>query len=200
MQGINHVLVDQDGIVADCVRGMLEVHGITKPLEEVYAKYPGEWDLVKILGMPLPQFWKPLDMEFWAKLEPMHDAFEIIKHLEERFGRDKLTIWTSPSLNYGCHEGKLRWIERHLPRHYKHNIVFGSKKELGAAPDTILIDDADHNINKFVARGGHGCLVPRIWNSDHSNRHRSLEVMIQRLDEIEKRLSESRNTGKGLLT
>jgi hypothetical protein len=56
MQGINHVLVDQDGIVADCVRGMLEIHGITKSLEEVYFNHPGEWDLVKSLVCLFPNF------------------------------------------------------------------------------------------------------------------------------------------------
>jgi 5'(3')-deoxyribonucleotidase len=200
MNQINHVLLDMDGVIADFIRGVFEIHDIKETIEELYTRHLGEWDLFKILGMPAAKFWKPMDFEFWSKLEPMPDGFEIIKHLEERFGRNKITIWTSPSLNYGCHEGKLRWVERYLDRHYKHNIVFGSKKELGAAQDTILIDDADHNINKFFARGGRICLVPRIWNSDHSNRHRSLEVMIQRLDEIEKRLSESRNTEKGLLT
>jgi 5'(3')-deoxyribonucleotidase len=186
MKGDFEILLDMDGVLVDFIRGCIEVHDLRTTTEELYKENPGCWDVLSILKMQAPAFWKPMDFEFWSKLEWLSDGPDIVKHLEERYGQEHITLWTSPSENYGCMDGKKRWVERHLPRHYKHNIVFGSKKHLGARRDTILVDDSDSNVAKFGARGGKVCKPPRMWNSDYANRHRVMESIQEQLDRIER--------------
>lgn len=162
---IDHVLLDMDGVLVDFISGALEIHNIKETQEEIYKSNPGEWDLMKLLNMSAPAFFKPMDEEFWAKLDWMPDGHQILVMLEKAFGQENITICSSPSENYGCIDGKKRWIERHLPRHYKHNTIFTNKKERCARSDTVLIDDSDKNILKFKEKGGVTYLVPRIWNS-----------------------------------
>ncbi len=166
---IEHCFLDLDGVLVDFVQGALDVHNFEITVAEMYKNILGEWDFVKHLSpkMTAASFWKPMNEEFWAKLEWMDDGREIVRVLEDRFGQKNITLWTTSSDNYGCAEGKKRWVERHLPKHYKHNIIFGHAKHFGAAKDTILVDDRDLNIDKFAERGGNTLLVPRLWNKLH---------------------------------
>lgn len=183
MKGDFEILMDLDGVLVDFIRGVIEVHGLHKTTEELYAGCPNK-DIVEILNMPAAYFWKPMNEEFWSKLEWLPDGEEILKYIEKRFGQEHITLWTSPSLNHGCMDGKLRWVERHLPRYYKHNIVFGHKKHLGARPDTILVDDMDKNVTKFVERGGKVVQPPRIWNSLWQDSYRVLSHIEEQFDKI----------------
>lgn len=137
-----------------------------------------------------PAFWKPLDFEFWSKLEWHSDGKEILEIVESRFGRENIVLCTSPSSNYGCHDGKLRWIERHMDRHYKHNIIFSHHKELNVAHDTVLVDDGDHNIDRFIKRGeslginAQTIQIPRIWNRHHEHRDRSVCYLKEKLNAL----------------
>jgi 5'(3')-deoxyribonucleotidase len=186
LKGKFEVLLDLDGCLVDFIKGVIEVHNLRTTTEELYEGHHGCWEIIHLVKMSPPYFWKPMDQEFWAKLDWLPDGEEIFKYVEDRCGRDNITLWTTPSLNYGCIEGKLRWVERHLPRHYKHNIVFGSKKFLGANPNAVLIDDSDHNIKKFTEKGGHVVHVPRLWNSLYPRRDRVMDSIISQLDAIER--------------
>lgn len=174
-------LLDMDGVIVNFVQGVLDAHCVSTPQEEVYASHPGVWDVAGILGLTDQAFWEPLGEEFWAGLGWMPDGEQILSAVERRFQRENVVLWTSPSLNYGCHAGKLRWVERHLPQHYRHNIVFSGRKELGAHPDHLLVDDSDSNVDRFAARGGRICQVPRVWNRLHGHRHRSLDYLVESL-------------------
>ncbi len=180
------ILLDLDGVLVDFIRGIIEIHDLRVSTEELYQYHLGSPDVTEIVQMSPPAFWKPCDFEFWSKLEWMPDGQEILTYVEQRFGRESITLWTSPSLNYGCIEGKLRWVERHLPRYYKHNVIFGSKKHLGARPDTILIDDSDVNEIKFLERGGKCAKPPRIWNSLYHDRNNVMLSLVEQLDSIER--------------
>ncbi len=177
-------LLDMDGVLANFVQGSLDIHNIKMDAEMLYAGHEGQWDFVKILGMSQPAFWKPMDEEFWAKLDPMPDAFKILELVEARFGRENVMLLTSPSNNYGCHAGKIRWMERHLPRHYSKTAghMFGSRKELLARPNNWLIDDRDQNVDDFRSHGGIGTLVPRVWNRFHNIRASALDFLKEALD------------------
>lgn len=177
-------LLDMDGVLVNFVKGSLDIHNISTSVDEMYANHPGEWDFVKILGMSPPAFWKPMDEEFWAKLEWMPDGQDILRMVEQRFGQENVVIVTSPSSNYGCHAGKLRWMERHLPRHYSKSKghMFGSLKWLMSNPNHILVDDHNENVDAFASyNGGQICHVPRIWNRLHEQRHRTREFVAERL-------------------
>jgi hypothetical protein len=61
-----------------------------------------------------------------------------------------------------------------LPK-YANNVWIGTDKSKWANDTTILIDDADHNINPFIDNEGIGILVPRKWNSLHEWSHCTIE-------------------------
>jgi len=177
-------LLDMDGVIVDFVRGSLEVHNLKMTTEELYKDHYGQWDFVSILGMSDAAFWKPMNEEFWAKLEWTHDGETILKMVEARFGQKNVVIVTSPSQNYGCHSGKLRWMERHLPRHYSRpsGHMFGSLKHLLSNPNHMLIDDRDANLDSFANyNNGKICHVPRLWNKHHANCKKTVEIIGENL-------------------
>lgn len=159
-----YLLLDMDGVLVDFVKGALEIHNNLTTTEELYAGKHGGYDIVPLFNMTAPAFWKPMDEEFWAKLDWMPDGEEILKLCEETFGRENIVICTKPSPNYGCEAGKRRWVERHLPKHYKDNIEFSAKKWMKAGWSLGLVDDDDNNNKLFTSAGGKAFPVPRIWN------------------------------------
>lgn len=177
---IKYCVLDLDGVLCDWVRGAMHLHDIRMTLEEFYAGHKGTPYVQDILQMPAAAFWEPMNEEFWANLEWMPDGREILSMCEERFGREHITIGTSPSYNPGCWDGKRRWIERHMPSYYHRTEaqMFGSRKWMMANSETILVDDFDSNIKKFEdTRGGHVCPVPRLWNSLHPLADRAIEIV-----------------------
>ena len=154
-------LLDLDGVVVDFMKGALRHHGIANPYDD--PKLHGIWDWLRVLGYG-DEFWEPLGASFWANLDPMPDGFDILRIVENRFGKSNVCLLTQPCINEECMAGKMRWIKKHLPD-YKSRYLMGPQKEFCAHPDHWLIDDADHNVNAFLKAGGRACLVPRIWNS-----------------------------------
>ena len=172
-------LLDMDGVLVDFVGGSLQIHNHKQTVDQLYTNNPGVWDCVSLMGMTQPAFWKPMNEEFWAKLDPLPDAFKILELVERKFGQENVMLLTSPSSNYGCHAGKLRWMERWLPRWYSKSKghMFGSRKELLAHPEHLLVDDNNDNIDKFAARGGETFLVPRVWNREHAKREQAVDLL-----------------------
>ncbi len=160
-------LLDLDGVLVDFVGGVCDFYRIPDPYLDPSLK--GKWDFVEAIGMSESTFWNPLGEEFWANLKPMPDMENILGIVESVFGRSNVCLLTSPCRNDGCPTGKMRWIRQYLPQ-YSRQFLMGPRKEFCARDDHWLIDDADHNINAFRKAGGQTCLVPRVWNSLHSER------------------------------
>lgn len=179
---MDSVLLDMDGVLVNFIQGALDVHDIQKTPEEIYGNDLGNCDLLQLLKMTAVAFWKPMNEEFWAKLDWMPDGAKILEIVERWCGRDNICLLTDPGPNYGAVDGKKRWIERHLPRHYKDSVLFGSRKWVCAHSNSILIDDSDKNINRFIEKGGNTILLPRIWNSFHAERHRTVAYLEDRLN------------------
>jgi 5'(3')-deoxyribonucleotidase len=160
------VLLDMDGVIADFVAGACAHHGIANPWDR--PEMLGEWDFMKALpeGMSATTFWGSLGLDFWANLDKTSEADELVEYLEQRFGEENICILSSPCLTPGCVEGKLLWIKKHYPR-LARSYLFGPRKEFCARPNTLLIDDLDHNVWKFREHGGAAILFPRPWNSSH---------------------------------
>lgn len=177
------VLLDMDGVLVDFVSGALKLHGVGGSIEEVYANNLGSWSLPEILDIDSSDFFSPMEYAFWANLDWMPDGGSILKMVEDRFGQKNITLWTSPTHNKGCRAGKLSWVERHLPKYYRNNIIIHGKKWLAANPTNLLIDDADSNHTAFLQKQGKSVLVSRIWNSAYSLRHQTLEKLGRDLDE-----------------
>jgi len=153
-------LVDMDGVLTDFVDAACRVHGTT--FMQLAAKWPnGDYNIANILGLRPFEFWEGIDKageDFWINLRPTDIKTELLYLL----GNNDKYIATSPSMNPVCASGKMKWIiENGFSRHF----VITPHKHLMANRDTILIDDADRNVDKFTKAGGHGVLVPRRWNS-----------------------------------
>ena len=158
------IFLDIDGVLADFCKGSHEVHGL--PYSQIVWPYPaGCWDFTQHLDMTAAEFWAPLDFKFWSTLPWMDDAHQILETLTA-FNLPT-ALCTTPPLASESITGKVEWVRKNLPEMYRHLIVTPAK-QFCAHPWAILIDDADHNIRKWRANGGHGILIPRIWNSKHA--------------------------------
>lgn len=166
-------ILDLDGVLVDLFRGCAKAHGLPYP-----SPYPpGEYSLEKAFGFQgsRSQFWKALDgPDFWENLDWMDDGKEIFDLVEDVFGRENITIGSSPVIDSGCYSGKYRWIEKHLPREYRRQNMIGAQKWTLAAADTVLIDDSDKNWKEWAERCKilnihcNVIRVPRPWNTLHS--------------------------------
>lgn len=50
-------------------------------------------------------------------------------------------------------------------------MILCKEKFFLAAPDRLLIDDNDGNVDKWRSAGGKAILFPQIWNANHEWRH-----------------------------
>lgn len=160
------VLLDLDGCLCDFVNAACRMHSQPNPylLDKEFHGY----DFVPRLDISNIKFWKLLDRQFWANLEWMSDGKKILTHLEERFGPENICILSSPCLTEGCVDGKIDWIRRELPG-YMRRFLIGPDKNWCANSRTLLVDDREDNVNSFLEAGGQCILIPRPWNSRHSD-------------------------------
>lgn len=155
------VLFDLDGVLVDFVRGTFAVHGKSLPPREVVWNYQS---LLGFCGADDPAFWEPLSLPtFWSGLDPLSDGLALFRCVETALGHARLGLLSSGLCPGSC-DGKRAWIGQHLPG-YEPRAIFGTVKELLAAPCKLLVDDHDANVDAFRAAGGKAVLVPRPWNA-----------------------------------
>lgn len=132
------------------------------------AAYPAnEWDMAKVLGISEGEFWERIEgtPDFWLNLKPYPWAKSLIAHVES--SKLPWTVMTSPSMDPECAKQKVQWMRRHIANKFTAYMI-GSRKYLLAQPDTLLVDDNDGNVSKFIAAGGQAVLFPARWNSLHA--------------------------------
>jgi 5'(3')-deoxyribonucleotidase len=173
-------LLDMDGVLADFVTGICMSLGVENPYYKTSSI--GEFDMVKLLGIPEAHFWSQCDYDFWLGLRKMDYADRYVDLLVDRFGAQNICILSSPSENRGCVDAKKAWIRNHYPQLTKH--LFGNAKEFCGSPHHVLIDDYDKNVNKFRAERGHAFLPPRIWNSRHAETRDEIELLGEFLERL----------------
>ena len=120
------------------------------------------------MGLTESDFWAGLGKSFWETLHWTQDGQGILDAVLYKFHPDDVMLCSSPCRTKGCKEGKVIWVERHLPG-FRH-LILSNRKEIYSAPGRLLIDDSDANVDKWVAAGGAACLLPRPWNRNHSDR------------------------------
>jgi 5'(3')-deoxyribonucleotidase len=178
-------LLDMDGVIVDFVAGAMRAHGISKTQEQLWEGSLGQWDMAPLFRVSWDEFFRPMSEDWWANLDWTPDGEAILKMVEERF--DQVVIVTSPIMTTGCHEGKLRWMRRHLPKKYSRGSghIFATPKHLMSNPSHVLIDDRDENVDRFRAYGGGVAVeVPRISNRQHPRRHWTLDEVGIQLEEL----------------
>jgi hypothetical protein len=166
------LLLDMDGVIADFVKGALSVHR-GKFDESNYAQLRGTnaWDIARWYMGPTSEFWGAFGYQFWKTLPKTPEADEIVDLCYQYVGEDRVAVLTSPVNTLGCLDGKRDWLAKHFPDlpmllsvRSKHGKAT-PPKEFCATPNSILVDDYDENIRKWIDAGGLGFLYPRRWNS-----------------------------------
>ena len=150
--------LDLDGVLADFVAGACKFFGKDIPHSEV------KWDLEQQFGLTRSDFWNPLGKDFWANLPPCPEMGEVIRVVEKHFDPNNVYVASHPCLTPGCSAGKAIWVETHLPR-YARRIILVPDKSVFAGDRKVLIDDHDHNCEKWSKAGGTSFLLPRPWNA-----------------------------------
>lgn len=155
------VFVDMDGILTDYVTAICAAHSKPDPYLDP-ANYQ-KFDIEPIWGMSASEYWKPTkNMDFWLNMRKTSYCHDILNIVESRFGRENVTILTSPTASGYCSGGKHEWLINNLPE-YKRKFLIGPPKEKIAGPGKLLVDDRDTNVEKFAEKGV-GILFPRLWN------------------------------------
>ena len=175
------VFLDLDGVLVDFVRGALKHHGWHDLDPE---QVP--WKFWEAKGLTESEFWATLGTDFWASLEWMPDGQEILNVIERQAGRPNVFLCSSPCLTPGCTSGKARWVEMHLPQ-YARRLLLTDQKYVFAGPGRVLVDDYDHNLQRWASAGGLGCCVPRPWNEMGSQGLPVVDTVVKRLERLMQR-------------
>ncbi|GAX89885.1 5'-3'-deoxyribonucleotidase [Effusibacillus lacus] len=84
---------------------------------------------------------------FFASLEPLPHAIEVMQRLSKRY--DLLIVTSPPSVH--AYREKEEWVSRYLPFIGRHNLIFAHRKEV--IDGDLLFDDAPHNLHGFMQTG-----------------------------------------------
>lgn len=152
--------VDLDGVLVDSIAEMFRRFGRGKTPKSC----EGSYDTSTILEIPDP--WSQFGADFFADAEWTPDGKDILSAVGSIVGEENVRICTSPTYETTSAAGKLAWIRRNLPT-YERRYVLTPDKWLLAAPDRVLIDDCDTEVELFREHGGHAILVARPWNSQY---------------------------------
>jgi len=157
-----------------------------------YEKYPTEvgYDMVGAWAklsnrsrVSVPVFWEWISRRTWEQM-PKSAQFWLIEASADLVGRENVLIATSPTKSPDCLFGKYQWIEQHCPDWIKRQYAVTPRKHWLAQEGYLLIDDCDSNCEAFVQEGGQAILVPRPWNSLHSQAWNVNDYLTQRFREI----------------
>lgn len=174
-----YCFLDMDGVLADFVGGICQVHNRPSPYEDPRAY--NEFDIEKLWGMTPEEFWVPVAKPgFWIGLKKTDEADDIVDLACKYFGPKNVAILTAPANDPGCVPEKKEWIAKYYPQ-LKANILYGSAKRFLAGPDRLLIDDRDKNVANFRDAGGSAILLPRLWNADYDKAADPLYWLLRRL-------------------
>lgn len=153
---IKKVFLDLDGVLSNLMKSVINIFGENRNKEVYY--------LHESYGLSEERFWELIydyDENFWFNIEPYEWADDIYR----KVSKYDVYILSSPAPHYQCFSNKFKWVCKYFPDLYK-KCYFVNKKEFLAKPDSLLVDDNDDNIEKFIENGGHGILFPQDWNKN----------------------------------
>ena len=174
---LKRIFIDLDDVLNYCTMALLSEVGCGVRYSDL-DKYDPAWgfDVVRAANELHPDrsftkdgFWWMIKRGFWLNAEKSAECDWLIQACAEIVGKDNVFILTMPTKDPYCLAGKLEWIHRLLPAWIHRQYVMAPHKEVCASSDSLLIDDADHNVNAFREAGGQAILVPRPWNTMHAN-------------------------------
>lgn len=166
------IYLDLDGVLVDFVGAALSLYGVEeidgKPARECVRAWDGmPATLSRALGHSVtaedlwtrvaeagPNLWHELEWLPWGR-----DLFALC----ESYG--PTVLMSTPTLTPYVAAGKLMWIHDHMPSGWQARWALTPCKHHMAHPGALLVDDADHNFEKFSAHGGNAFKWPQTWNT-----------------------------------
>ena len=165
MKRATKILLDLDDVLSDCTMSALKYLGCTDP------KFDPGWgyDILRAVNELQPKeftadmLWSRLDIDFWSNMPKSRECDWLLDVAAGLVGSKNVCVLSSATYPAAM-IGKLKWMEKNLPDWMQGQYLFGSHKEFCAAPNHLLIDDNDANVDNFRDAGGQAILVPRPWN------------------------------------
>lgn len=168
MQGIECILLDMDGVIANFVDRSITTAGLPISHDDCDVwGYFEKW-------MTTDEFWTKIeaDDQFWFKLKPYDWARELYDMLT---AIAPVSFCSTPSRDADAASQKIEWLreyafmDRDEDRYFLVGVgpsAEGHKrgKNLLAGRRRILIDDSDANVRDFKESGGMAILFPQPWN------------------------------------
>lgn len=175
------IFIDLDGVLVDFDAGMQRVHN--RMIEhDGLGQRP--YKIESLWGLTEEEFWEPTrTSEFWSSLEWTPDGRDILDVVLSHAELKDIGILTSPTLDPKCVAGKIQWVIDNIPE-FRARTFVGSRKEMLAHSNAVLIDDTDYKLDRFVKAGGHGILLPRPWNRNWNMQEKTWKYVQRRLGEI----------------
>lgn len=171
------VYLDMDGVLVDFRRGICEAFSRDDPSDNWM--FWENWE-----GITSEIVSQVCNREFWEHLHWTEDG-QILLYgwVGIMYKFPDITLLTTPMPNPDSWTGKYLWIKNNMPMKFMDNVIMlNCSKSLLAGPDTLLIDDRDENIQEFIAAGGQGILVPRLWNELRGWTDKSLQIVKNSLE------------------
>ena len=174
---INRIFLDIDGVLRDWEGGVFKWFEC-EPVPVI------NWGTVcnhicKEYGISEQYFWDKQTINFWIGLKMYPYSQKILSLLPIK----KTCLLTSPTLNNAGFSQQ--WIRNNIPEYFNNKqYIIGPAKQFCASPDSLLIDDADVNIEKFKEAGGNAILFPQPWNKNRDLIERRLDYLKMKLNQL----------------
>lgn len=150
------LLIDQDDVLAEYIRGLLLAYN-KKFSTTIQYDACISWDLHSIFGENVEEVMHEPDL--FRSLEPVKDALLVFKRL---FDSGLFDMYIVTAADPRCVEAKFEWIRRHLPFFPEDHVIICKKKYM--IKGDYLLDDGMHNIEDFERNGG----IPVIFERPHN--------------------------------
>jgi 5'(3')-deoxyribonucleotidase len=165
------VFLDMDGVLVDFVGGLHRALGLYYN-QELYPYKAGCYDMFPA-AVAASRGRHTMDSlhracysaPFWARMKWDRRGREILG-ICEACSTD-VYLASYPMDHPEAWAGKLWWINENMPAYKTRVMLMTVHKQILARPNTILIDDRDDNVDKFIAAGGEAYLIPQPWNSKY---------------------------------
>ncbi len=191
---LNVIYLDMDGVIVDLVRHTYRIAGIAEAEIDAAFHDTTEWDsLPRVLSEFLQTEWTESDLyelwatggqKFWATV-PWTTHGKALYNLCSQHA--PVVLMTTPTIRPSSAAGKMDWIQRNMPQHAQRHYALAPPKHMMAHPGAILIDDGEHNIDKFAAKG-ETFLWPGPWNRNSSMSHDdAMAALSDKLRELKER-------------
>jgi hypothetical protein len=167
---INCIYLDVDGVLVDCVGGIMRLFGVS-PLA---AREVSSWDgMPKVLTKYLKKeitdemLWGRVaeaGEEFWINLEWTPWGEGVLRACLEAAPVMLMTATPGDErCESSCVAGKVKWIRKALGTSEGRYAITTGKHHM-AHPGALLIDDGEHNEKAFLKHKGQCLLFPMPWN------------------------------------